>query len=400
MSHYLTDTITMSFTFFCIFLVIYHHLGYPFLLKKISQTMPLKPTLNRGRQYTKSKRDNQLASIAIVIPAYNEAQWIAEKIRNIASLDYPENRLQVIIGCDGCNDQTVELAHAVAKEVECAHLNIQIINFSNNSGKVAVLNALLSDLTCDLVALTDTSALISIDALLIANQRFKDPTLGVLNSHYQLLSSESEGEQAYWDYQTKIKVGESMLGAMMGAHGALYFFRQGQFSPLPVDTINDDFILPMTIVAAGFRSDHEPCIHALELETSNHAQDVHRRRRIAAGNLQQLFRLKKLLLPRYKGIAFCFLSGKALRVMMPLIMIMALIGCLLLASNHPLFMLLSCLQIFAYSLAAWQLNFPLKRTNKICTLLAYLVSGHLSGLIGCTRYLLRLDKGAWTKVNK
>lgn len=387
-------------TLLCLFLVLYHHLGYPIILKILTKKSKQKTSekiISRG--YANSSEDQQLAKIAIIIPAYNEAQWIAEKIRNLAALDYPSERLQVIIGCDGCTDETYALAVAATKEPECTHLNIDIIEFTENRGKVALLNELLSNLDCELVALTDTSALISIDSLLIAARRFNDPNIGVLNGHYRLVSPGSEGEQAYWNYQSQIKLSEAALGSTLGAHGAFYLFRYALFEPLAADTINDDFILPMKIVEAGYRAEYEDKINALELESAASSQDHQRRRRIAAGNTQQLLRLKKLLLPRYKGIAFSFISGKALRVLMPFVMLLSLVGSMLLASQYNIFMLLTVIQLLAYSVATFQIYLNPKPSNKVFKLLGYLVSGHVAGLIGTMRYLLRLDKGHWSKIN-
>lgn len=401
--HVMNNLLLIVVTLLSGFLVIYHHVGYPVILrlltKKSQQLATNAKHKNTQRGYTDSEKDKKLASIAIVVPAYNEAQWIAEKVRNLAALDYPSDQLQIIIGCDGCSDETYSLAFAAAQEPECAHLNINIIEFKENRGKVALLNELIASVECDLVALTDTSALISIDSLLIAAQRFDDPKVGVLNGHYRLVTPGSEGEKTYWDYQSQIKLSEAALGSTLGSHGAFYLFRHALFEPLAADTINDDFILPMKIVEAGYRAEYDNSINALELEIADNNQDQHRRRRIAAGNTQQLLRLKKLLLPRYKGIAFSFISGKALRVLMPFLMITSLIGTLLLASEYTIFMLLAVLQLVAYCIAALQLYFNPQPSNKIFKLLGYLVSGHIAGLIGTLRYLFRLDKGHWTKVN-
>ena len=395
----MSNTILLTLTLISAFLVIYHHLGYPLILRWFHKKHPQSPTASYPRQYTSSPIDQQLPTIAIIIPAYNEQQWIAEKIRNLAALDYPSQSLQIIIACDGCTDNSYALAVKTASEPECRHLCINICNFSKNRGKVAVLNEQIAKLDCELIALSDTSALLSIDALLLAAQRFSDPQLGVLNGHYRLLSPGSAGEQAYWDYQSQIKCSEAALGSTLGAHGAFYLFRRHLFTPLAADTINDDFILPMQIVTAGYRAAYEDAITALELEKSSDSQDHQRRRRIAAGNFQQLLRLKKLFLPRYGGVAFAFISGKGLRVMMPFLMIAALLGSLFQATEYPLFVLFALLQLGAYLLAGWELLYKPANSNKLCKLLAYLVGGHLAGLVGTLRYILRLDKGRWKKIS-
>ncbi|WP_028863920.1 glycosyltransferase family 2 protein [Psychromonas aquimarina] len=395
----MNDITLISITLCSGLLVIYHHFGYPLILRAFHKQQPKHTQQTCQRHYTNSPKDGDLPSIAIVIPAYNEELWIAEKIRNLAALDYPSGHLQIIIGCDGCSDNTFTVASAAVKEPECAHLRIKIVNFKTNRGKVALLNELITALDSELIALSDTSALLSIDSLLIAAQRFKDPDIGVLNGRYHLLSPGSAGEAAYWNYQSRIKASEAALGSTLGAHGAFYLFRRALFEPLASDTINDDFILPMKIVAAGYRADYENSINALELEKSNSSQDHLRRRRIAAGNFQQLLRLKQLFLPRYGGVAFAFISGKGLRVLMPFLMISTLLGSLLLAADYLLFTALAGLQLFTYLLASWELLYKPQQSNKISKLLAYLVGGHIAGLIGTLRYALRLDKGRWTKIN-
>ena len=351
------ETLIVVITLSSGFLVVYHHALYPLILRYVRKTKSPETIIAEARSYAKRTGDTELPSITIVIPAYNEQQWISEKIRNLAALDYPPERLKVIIACDGCEDDTPELAERVAQEAECRHLNLNIRSFTQNRGKIAVINDVVQSVDTDLVALSDVSALISIDALLIAAAHFKDERVGVLNSHYQLLSPGSAGESTYWRYQSDIKASEAALGATLGAHGAFYLFRRKLFQPLAGDTINDDFILPMEIVAKGYRAKHADDMNALELEQAGQDQDHYRRRRIAAGNCQQLLRLKHLMLPRHGGVAFTFFSGKGLRVLMPFLMLIALIGSLILAVNSPLFAVLALLQVTLYALAAWQITF-------------------------------------------
>jgi len=386
------------------FLVVYHHLGYPLILRLVQKRFQCREKDGQSRCYRNSDGDVALPTVTIVIPAYNEQQWIAEKIRNLAVLDYPDGKLEVIIACDGCMDDTAAIAELTANEPECLHLQIEIRNFKNNRGKVAVINAVMESVDSELVALSDVSALVSVDALLIAAEHFRDPAVGVLNGCYRLLNPGSTGETAYWDYQSRIKASEAVLGSTLGAHGAFYLFRRSLFRPLAADTINDDFILPMEIVAEGYRADYDSGIHALELEQASDTMDHRRRRRIAAGNCQQLLRMKRLLLPKYRGVAFSFLSGKALRVLMPFLMIIALAGSLMLSTDYLLFALLAILQSLAYLLAMWQILFQILFcpgwSNRLSRTLAYLVGGHFAGLIGTLRYLGGLERGRWKRVDE
>lgn len=392
----MNTTILLYLTLLSGFLIVYHHIGYPILLKLFEKYLNNTQETQNIDKYRNTYNDSSLPSVTIVIPAYNEEKWIADKIRNIAALDYPSDKLHVLIGCDGCNDFTYKIANKTSQEIECSHLKIDICNYPRNRGKVAVINELVLSANSEIIALSDVSAIISLDALRIAAHRFQDPEIGVINSHYQLLNPGSKGEETYWKYQSNIKRQESKLGSTLGAHGALYLFRRELFTKLKPDTINDDFVLPMNIVAKGYRAEYENEINALELEKSDSSMENTRRRRIAAGNLQQFWRLRHLLIPSYGGVAFTFFSGKVLRVFMPFLMIFTFIGSLYLSASNIYMLFLTGLQIVAYIIAFSQIYFPNPTPNKLSASLAYLVSGHLSNLIGTTRYLFGLEKGRWT----
>lgn len=391
----MSDKLIMFVTLVSLVMIVYHHLVYPMILRVACQQRQSKC----DQSPYASDSHHPLPTVTIVVPAYNEQRWIAQKIRNLAMLDYPSKKLKVIVACDGCRDDTVAIAEQTAVEVECQELNIEVRSFPENRGKVAIINDVVSTVESDLVALSDVSALISMDALLIAAERFRDPKLGVLNGHYQLLAPGSVGEQAYWNYQCQIKAGEAALGSTLGAHGAFYLFRRALFHPLAPEVINDDFLLPMEIVAAGLHADYEQRINILELEQSTELMDRHRRLRIAAGNLQQLILLKHLLLPIHGRVAFLFFSGKGLRVLMPFLMIIVLIGSLLLVA-YPLFLVLAIIQSVVYGLAGWYLLMSPRHSHRYVKTVVYLVSGHLAGLAGVMRYLCGLERGHWKRVDE
>ena len=212
-------------------LVIYHHLGYPLILRWMHKRR-IENNKNCCNKFDiTTNEDVTLPSITIVIPAYNEHRWIADKIRNLAIVDYPSDLLKIIIACDGCTDDTGAIAIQTAIEMECAHLSIKVCEFNRNRGKVAIINEIIQHVNSNLVALSDVSALISVDAFQIAAKRFTNPEIGVLTGHYHLLNPGSIGEAVYWNYQSNIKASEASLGSTMGAHGAFFIFRQKLFSP-------------------------------------------------------------------------------------------------------------------------------------------------------------------------
>jgi cellulose synthase/poly-beta-1,6-N-acetylglucosamine synthase-like glycosyltransferase len=392
-----TTALIATLALTCLVLVVYHHVGYPWLLARWPARDIRSPgTLDR-RDYVARPGDLLLPTVTVIVPAHDEQDLIAEKVRNLATLDYPPSWLKVVIACDGCRDATAARARAAHAEPECRHLDLEIREFSVNRGKVALLNEVITSACSEVVALSDVSALVSIDALLRAASAFADPEVGVVAGAYRLLDPGSPGESFYWDYQLRIKRGEAALGAPLGTHGAFYLFRRRLFKPLAPDTINDDFLLPMSIVADGHRAIYDTDIMALELERADAALDRRRRRRIAAGNLQQAWRLKRLLHPRHRGIAFAFASGKALRAVMPFLLLATLAGSLWLAPQSAPFALLAVAQLTIYLLALWRQFHPRARVPGVVDSLHYLVSGHVAGLIGGVRYLVGLDRGPWRR---
>lgn len=369
-------------------LILYSHLLYPFILRVISK----KETESK---VTPTEQQAALPHITIVIPAYNEEKSIRQKIHNLCALDYPHDKFDVILHDDGSTDRTSELARAALPLSQ--DVNIRIISATENRGKVAVLNHIIPQARGEIVALSDVSALLSVNALSRLASHFAREEVGVVAGTYHFSEQQQTNEQTYWTWQRAIKRGEDALGALVGCHGAFYAFRKALFVPLAPDTINDDFILPMTIQQAGFKGVYDPQISALELENSDSAQDYTRRVRISIGNIQQVFRLFGLLHPKFRGLAFAFFSSKVLRAVTPLLMVFSLAASAVLSvGSDPFFQgvgrfaLLTQLGLFALSIIDAISPFHIKLLARV----AYVVRGQFAGLSGWVRYL-RGTGAAW-----
>ncbi len=364
-------------------LVAYHHVGYPLLLKWY-----LKRDESPQQPVSMQADDSELPAITMVVPAYNEAQWIAEKIRNIAMLDYPKHKLFVEIYDDGSSDDTLSIAQQTIQEAICADTFFEVHGLSKNQGKVSVINHAMKRVSSDITVLSDVSAMVSIDALRIAAQHFTEQKVGVVNGRYTIYETGSEGEAHYWKYQSDIKYAESIMATAIGAHGAFYAFRTELFEPLPKRTINDDFVLPMNIVSQGFQAVYDNNVIATELEPTSISDDFARRLRISAGNMQQVLFLAKLFHPKFHGVAFAFFSGKGLRLLTPYLLMVALISSLQLL-HIPLFAAAVAGQALLYSIGILCWLIPSVAKVKVLQLVHYLLLGHTANLIGGLRYLLQ-----------
>lgn len=391
--------IIMLVTIGCMFLIIYHHLLYPMLMKWLTKRTPKQSSFVNRRAFHAKTDDADLPTITAVVPAYNEQTWIADKIRNLANLDYPSNKFNVLILCDGCQDNTADIARDTIQEAICSDIRIEVIEHKINRGKLALLNEAIPNINSDLVALTDVSTLVSLDSLLLAAKHFTDANIGVVNSKYCVPSEGRSGESSYWDYQNQISLGEAQLGAPVGAHGAFYVIRSALFQPLSSDTINDDFMLPMEIVKQGYSIAYEPNLIALEQETTQLKEDFIRRVRISAGNMQQTLRLVRLFNPARPAVAFTFFSGKGLRLLTPYLVIASCIGCIYL--HEQLFFAVALVAQLAVIFTSVLVTiFSRHFSGKVSVCLRCLFTGHAANLIGGMRYLLGKSETKWTKVNQ
>lgn len=366
-----------------ILLVLHHHLFWPLLLARAARRAPPVPPV---------LPDAALPAVHLVMPAHNEARFIAAKIENLAALDYPRERLSITILLDGCTDATEAEARAALARTG---LRAGLVVHARNRGKLTVLNEAVPPLREEVIALTDVSAMLPRDALRRAASHFTDARLGAVGGGYALEAA-SAGEAAYWRHQVAVKRGEAALGAPLGLHGAFWAFRRAAFVTLPPDTINDDFVLPCQMLIDGWRVAYDPRIAVREAERSDTRQDLRRRRRIARGNMQQLLRLWPLLHPRHGGVALAFLSGKALRVAMPLLLLLAALGTLLLAPVSPFFTLLAlagALGLVAALLGLW-LGEGAPRVLRVA---GYALSGHAAGLLGGVEQIIARRTAPWTR---
>jgi cellulose synthase/poly-beta-1,6-N-acetylglucosamine synthase-like glycosyltransferase len=374
----------------CIALILYHHIGYPLLLKLIAR---LRPSVVSSR--SNADAPNRYPSITIVIPCHNEASIIARKIENVARLEYPRESVSVVLVLDGCNDDTrVQAENAIARFSDT--FRWRIAEYRQNLGKVAVLNEEIAQTTSEIVALSDASAVVNPDALLRAAAHFRAPEVGVVCGTYVLQDNAEPGEQAYWAYQRELKMQEARAAAPMGAHGAFYLFRRPLWTRLPPDTINDDFILPMRMVRDGYRAVYDEKIVATELERTAPGQDFRRRVRIGAGNMQQLLRLISLGHPRRGLTALVFLSGKGLRALMPLILAAAtLLSAALAARDEELYAYLFLAKLALVLAAMLGSIFPAVGKAPFVGYLTYAAIGHAASGWGAILLLTGRHTAVW-----
>lgn len=317
---------------------LYVYLGFPLLLWLL-QALVRRPPRKQPIE----------PSVSLLIAAYNEAAVIADKIRNSLALDYPADKLEIVVASDGSEDATVEIVRSLEPE---SSGRVRLLNYPQNRGKMAVLNDAVRELRGEIVAFSDATSMLAADSLRILVQSFSDPRVGAVSGIYRLLKQDQSQigpqEDIYWKYETFLKVQEARLGAFTGAHGSLYAIRRALY-PFPSEnTINDDFTIPMRILERGHRVAYETA--AVAFEEAHEMEGFSRRVRITAGNIEQLREIKGLLWPPRPFVLFCLLSHKIGRLLVPVFMLIALATNIALRGQSPYNWLLAAQALF-YGLA-------------------------------------------------
>lgn len=319
-------------------LLAYANLGYPILLFAWARLRP--------RPFLKGSRE---PSVTVVIAAHNEASAIASRVQNLVSSTYPKDRLDILLGLDGCSDETAQVARA------CGSSALRVIEFETRRGKPSILNALVPLATGEIVAFGDARQRYDRDAIAALVAPFADPTVGAVTGDLILTAGTGrpleQGLGLYWRCEKSIRRNESRVGSVVGVTGAIYAIRRHLFEALPPDTILDDVLLPMRIARRGYRVVFEPRARAYDSAPESLTSEFARKVRTISGNFQ-LFARETWLLGPGNPLLLQTISHKALRLLTPALLGLALVANLALL-DRPLFQLLLLAQLAFYLLASF-----------------------------------------------
>lgn len=260
--------------------------------------------------------------VSLIIAAYKEESVILERIQNALMMDYPADRIEILIGCDGNEDHTGDLVRTVQDS------RVRLMQFPVRRGKPSVLNDCLEQTSGEIIAFSDANTFWDRDALHKLVRHFADPTVGGVCGQL-LLTDPHTGANVdglYWRYENFMKKCEGRLGMLLGANGAIYAIRREHWEPIPANSIIDDFLIGMRIHLRRQRLLFDEDAVAHEESAPSIDAEFHRRARIGAGGFQSLCWLLPLLNPLRGRIAFAFWSHKVLRWFCPFFLLMAFVA--------------------------------------------------------------------------
>jgi Glycosyltransferases, probably involved in cell wall biogenesis len=325
----------------------YTYVGYGILIYILSKSKT-KPAFS-------SPPDAQLPEVSLVVAAYNEEDFIRQKVRNSLELNYPKDKLQLIFVTDGSTDHTSE----IVKEYPA----IRLFHERERRGKIHAVNRVMKEITTPITVFCDANTYLNPDAIRNLVRHFADPSVGGVAGEKKIVSKESDnasgaGEGLYWKYESFLKRKDAEVHSVVGAAGELFAIRTNLYEPPPPDMIIEDFYLSLRVAAKGFRFAYEPDAFARETASASVEEEWKRKVRICAGGFQAMARLVYLLNPfRYGILSFQYISHRVLRwTLAPLSLLVILISNLYLAlTGYPLYQALLILQLGFYviAIAGW-----------------------------------------------
>jgi len=369
--------------------IVYVYLGYPLLLSLLNQIQHWKPEIS----------PNFTPSVSLIIAAYNEAKVIARKIENSLSLDYPRQKLEIIVASDGSTDGTNEIVRGYAPQ------GVKLVALNPNQGKSTAQNRGVAKATGEILFFTDANVMLRPGAIRKIVRNFADPQVGCVVGKVTYLNegdtSVSEGEGLYWRYELFLRKKESEIGNFAMGSGPIMALRRELFQPLDPD-VGEDFVLPMQTAIKGYRVVYEPEAISEEILFQNTPATMFRSKvRIITKDLRGLFLCRAILNPfKYPLYAWGLISHKLLRWLVPYFLITIFITNLLLLGK-PFYNFTLLLQVLFYTLALagylWQRNGKPPRVLGIPFSFCLV---NLAALVGVARFVMGKKAGRWKPVRE
>ena len=377
---------TGAVVFVAVLLVLaYHYVGYPLTLAVVAalhRDRPVRPGIGTP-------------TVTLIISAYNEEDVLRTKLENALALDYPADRLEVVVASDGSTDRTVAIAH------EFADRGVVVREYRSNRGKNAALNDTVPLARGEIVVFTDANGKYRPDAMRRLVAYFDDVRVGSVCGELIYLNYSknpvAEGYGTYWRFDQLQKRLESRLHTLLGANGSIFAIRRSLHRPLP-NTVCNDMVLPILIAAAGHAVVYAPDAVSTEAGSADLREELRRRSRIIARGILGVRAVAgEVLGARRWLLGWELLWRKAVRYAMPLWFL------LLLGSSAFLpapFGLLFVAQLAGWLAAPVVAMLPQGRLRRLASPVLYLGVGTLAALLAWVQLFAGRDFSRWETVSR
>ncbi len=332
-------------------LLFYVYAGYPLFLALIGL-------------FVRGKRPElgHYPKLSVLIAAYNEEAAIAEKIKQTLALEYPKDRLEVLVLSDCSADRTDEIVKSYPDS------RVRLVRMAERRGKTSAQNFGIREATGELVVFSDATAIYHPTALAYLATNYQDPKVGAVSGRYKYFDPEDQsptglGSSAFWNYENMIKMMQSKIQTITGCCGCIYSVRKAAYTDLADDIISD-LVQPLQVIRKGYKVLFEDRALAYEETTKSTKEEFSMRVRVVTRAMRGLSSVSDVLKPwKFAWPAFQLWSHKVLRWMVPLFLVTIFISNLFLLDSQ-LFRTLMVAQLAFYAAAILNVVLPLHRVWK------------------------------------
>jgi cellulose synthase/poly-beta-1,6-N-acetylglucosamine synthase-like glycosyltransferase len=296
-------------------------------------------------------------SVSLIICAYNEGRTIRRKLEEVLHLDYPAEKLEIIVASDGSTDETDAVVREYAPRV-------RFLRVEGRRGKTIAQNAAVAEARGDILVFSDVTTEYQPHTLRTLLANLADPEVGCVGGDLRYLSERdnpsAQGRALFWNYERQMRIWESRVHSIVGVAGCAYAMRRALYVPLDESVISD-FVEPGLVTERGYRTVLEVGAPVWEpAESYSLKQELHRRARVITRGLRGAFRLRQLVNPlRHPWFATVLWSHRILRWLLPVFLLVMLATSALLVNEGWLYRLVFLGQVSVY--AAGALAFGLDR---------------------------------------
>lgn len=368
-------------------LILYAYAGYPIFLALIANFK--KKAFKKAEIYP---------SVSLIIAAYNEEKSIEKKIRNSLELDYPKEKLEIIVASDCSTDMTNEIVKGFSNS------GIKLFVSKKRSGKTAGRNSVIPEAKGKIIVLSDATGMYKRDALKKLIRHFKDERIGCVGGILKYINPSNSmvgsGESLYWRYEVMIKKHESLLGNLMSVSGSIYAFRKELYRNIP-EELADDLIVPLMAKKLGYYTILDPEAICIEKTTKNGKEESNKRIRIANRNIMGLIYMRELFnLFKFGIFSLELFSHKVLRLLIPLFLISFFILSYILSKDSLFcaFFTLGQISFYAIGGIGYFIQRKFNRINRIIYIPLFFCISNLGVLLGIAKYLIGRKNMTWEPV--
>jgi cellulose synthase/poly-beta-1,6-N-acetylglucosamine synthase-like glycosyltransferase len=343
--------------------------------------------------------------VTLFIAAYNEKDFVAEKIKNSQELDYPKEKLHIVWVTDGSDDGTPD----EIKKYE----GVTVHHLPQRSGKIGAMNRGMQFVKTPVVVFCDANTMLGKESIRRIVKLFSNPKVGCVSGEKRIFSKDKDaaagaGEGLYWKYESTLKKWDAELYSVVGAAGELFAIRTDLYQEVERDTLLDDFIISLRVAQSGYTIQYDPEAYAIETASANVKEELKRKIRISAGGIQSVIRLSSLLnIFKYGTLSFQYISHRVLRwTLAPLSLLLLIPVGFILAVNEGAFTpgfynVLFWMQLLFYcsALLGWYLE---NRSIKVKMLFVpyYFFIMNLSVFLGLRRFLKGSQSVNWERAKR